>query len=62
MKRPGRRAGAWKDRFKDRRGRRPYKVSPPPPSTRALGPGELARAHELARLGLHLRVIEGGLP
>ena len=43
MKRPGRRAGAWKDRYKDRLGRRPYIVSLPPPSNRVLGLGDLAR-------------------
>ncbi len=57
MKRPGYQAGARKDKFKGRLGRRPYSVSPPLPSIR-----ELARLVVLSRRAPILGAIEGGRP
>lgn len=60
MKRPGRRAGAWKDRYRNRLGRRFYIAFRPPPSNRALGLGELARLAALSQRAPYLCVTEGG--
>ena len=62
MKRPGRRAGAWKTRYKNWRGRRSYTAFLLPPSNRVLGLGEFARLAALSRRAPRFRVIEGGRP